>query len=77
MFAPFWSVMNGAPGEARSWLATRSIAYLKLAAVTGSPSLKWKPLRTKNVHVLPSRDTVYPDATSGTSRVPACAARSG
>jgi hypothetical protein len=32
---PFGSVMNAAPGEARSLFATRLIAYLKLAAVTG------------------------------------------
>jgi hypothetical protein len=40
MSAPLAAVMNGAAGEARSWFATRSIAYLKLAAVTGRPSLK-------------------------------------
>lgn len=57
MFVPFGSVMNGAAGEARSWLAARSIAYAKLLAVTGEPSLKRKPRRTTNVHVRPSRET--------------------
>ena len=41
--------MNCAPGDARSWFATRSIAYAKFRAVTGVPSLKRKPLRMKNV----------------------------
>ncbi len=45
----FWSVMNCAPGELRSLFATRLIAYLKLAAVTGVPSLKRNPFRMKNV----------------------------
>ena len=51
MFVPFSSVMNAAPGAARSWFATRSIAYLKFFAVTGVPSLNRKPLRMKNVYV--------------------------
>ena len=49
MLVPFESVMNCAPGEARSWFATRSIAYLKLFAVTGAPLLKRNPLRIVNV----------------------------
>jgi hypothetical protein len=49
MFVPFGSVMNPAAGEARSWFAARSIAYLKFLAVTGVPSLNRNPLRMKNV----------------------------
>src|SRR3954454_18740569 len=47
MLVPFGSVMNCAPGDARSLFATRSIAYLKLFAVTLPPSLNRKPLRMK------------------------------
>ena len=46
---PLGSVMNCAPGEARSWFAVRSIAYSKFRAVTGVPSLNRKPFRMKNV----------------------------
>ena len=49
MFVAFGSVMYCAAGEARSWFAARSIAYWKLFAVTGVPSLKRKPLRIVNV----------------------------
>jgi hypothetical protein len=49
MFVPVGSVIHCAPGDARSWLATRSIAYAKFRAVTGVPSLNRKPLRMKNV----------------------------
>ena len=49
MFVPFGSVMNCAPGDWRSWFATRSKAYLKLFAVTRVPSLNRKPGRMKNV----------------------------
>ena len=49
MSTPVGLVMNCAPGEARSWFAARSIAYLKLRAVTGVPSLNRKPLRMKKV----------------------------
>ena len=49
MFVPFASVMNAAPGEARSWLATRLIAILKLFAVTLVPSLNLKPFRIVKV----------------------------
>ena len=37
MFVPALSVMNCAPGEARSLLSVRLMAYLKLFAVTGAP----------------------------------------
>jgi hypothetical protein len=67
---PFGSAMNCAPGDARSWFATLSIAYAKLLAVTGVPSLKRKPLRRKNVYVLPRFEIATRDATSGTSRLP-------
>src|SRR6266571_9384153 len=62
---PFGSVMNWAPGDARSLFATRSIAYAKLFAVTGVPSLNRKPFRMRNVYVLPPFETVKPEAASG------------
>jgi hypothetical protein len=77
MLVPFGSVMNCAPGEARSLLAVRSMANLKFAAVTGLPSLKRKPFRSVNVYTLPLRDTVNFDATSGFSCVPTAPALSG
>ena len=43
-------VTNCAAGDASAGLRTRSNAYLKLAAVTGVPSLNRKPLRRKNVY---------------------------
>src|SRR4029450_1232974 len=59
MFVALGSVMNCAPGELRSWFATRSIAYAKFRAVTGVPSLKRKPLRTsERVALAPVRDLV-------------------
>src|SRR6476646_1077364 len=58
MFVPVGSVMNCAPGDARSWLAVRLMAYLKLAAVTGVPSLNLKPFRMKNVYLFPPFETV-------------------
>ena len=77
MFVPLGSVMNCAPGEARSLFATRSIAYLKFFADTADPSLNLKPLRMVNVYTLPLFDTVNLDATSGTSFVPTGPALSG
>ncbi len=74
---PFGSVMNCAPGEPRSWFATRLIAYLKLDAVTRVPSLKRKPFRMKKVYVVPPFDTLNLDATSGTSLAPFGPLRSG
>ena len=71
MFVPVGSVMNCAPGEARSLFATRLIAYLKLFAVTGVPSLNLKPFRIVKVYRLPLLETVNFDATSGTSLLPA------
>jgi hypothetical protein len=71
MFVPVGSVMNGAPGEARSWFAVRSIAYLKFFAVTLLPSLKTKPGRIVKVYTLPLPDTVNFEATSGISLLPA------
>jgi hypothetical protein len=77
MLVPFSSVMNCAPGEARSLFATRLIAYLKLAGVTGVPSLNFQPFRTKNVYLLPPFEMRTFEATSGTSLVPATPALSG
>ena len=71
MFVPLASVMNGAPGEARSWFAVRSMARLKFFAVTFEPSLKRKPGRIVNVYLRPLFDTVNFEATSGTSLLPA------
>ena len=71
MFVPLESVMNGAPGEARSWFAVRSMAYLKFLAVTLVPSLKTKPGRIVKVYTLPFFDTVNFEATSGISLLPA------
>ena len=65
MFVPLESVMNGAPGEARSWFAVRSMAYLSCFAVTLAPSLKTKPGRIVKVYTLPFFDTVNFEATSG------------
>src|SRR5215831_4716563 len=70
MFTPFGSVMKAAPGDARSLFAVRSIAYAKLFAVTGEPSLKRKFLRRKNVYLRPSFEIATRDATSGTSLLP-------
>ena len=58
--------------------SVRSIARANALARTGAPSLKRKPLRSVNVHVLPSRDTRgYAAATSGTSRYPSGGGLSG
>ena len=77
ILVPFPSMMNEAPGEASSGFATRLIAYLKLDAVTGVPSLNLKPFLMKNVYVLPWFETVNLDATSGSSLNPIGAFRSG
>ena len=77
MFVPVGSVMNCAPGDARSLLAVRLMAYLKLFAVTAVPSLNLKPFRMKNVYLLPPFETVNLEATSGTSLLPAGPALSG
>src|SRR3954454_12870259 len=77
MLVPFGSVMNGAPGEARALFAVRSIARLKLAAVTLAPSLNLKPGRMKNVYFRPLFETVNLEATSGTSLLPAGPCLSG
>ena len=71
MFVPVGSVMNCAPGDARSWLAVRLMANLKLFAVTAVPSLNLKPFRMVNVYFLPPFETVKFEATSGTSLLPA------
>ena len=71
MSVPFGSVMNCAPGEARSWFAVRLMAYLKLFAVTGLPSLNLKPFRMVKVYFLPLLETANFEATSGTSLEPA------
>ena len=77
MFVPLGSMMNGAPGEARSWFAVRSIAYLKFVAVTLAPSLKTKPGRIVKVYTRPLFDTVNFEATSGISLLPAGPCLSG
>ncbi len=77
MLVPFGSVMNGRPGEARSLFAVRLIAYLKLFAVTGLPSLNLKPFRIVNVYRFPLLETVKFEATSGTSFAPAGPGLSG
>src|SRR5262245_8243886 len=71
MFVPVGSVMNCAPGDARSLLAVRLMAYLKLFAVTAVPSLNLKPFRIVNVYLLPPFETLKLEATSGTSLLPA------
>ena len=71
MLVPVGSVMNCAPGEARSWFAMRLMAYLKLFAVTALPSLNLKPFRIVKVYFLPPFATVNFEATSGTSLEPA------
>ena len=77
MLVPFGSVMNVEPGEASALLAVRLIAYLKLFAVTGLPSLNLKPFRIVKVYLLPPFETVKFEATSGTSFAPAGPCRSG
>jgi hypothetical protein len=77
MFVPFGSVMKAAPGEASCLFAVLSIAYAKLRALTGEPSLKRRPLRMTNVYVLPRLERAKLCAASRTKRVPARSARSG
>src|SRR5262245_33452047 len=76
--APTTSCRKAIAGEAWRGSAARSIARLNDAAVTAEPSLKRRPLRTRNVYVLPSRETVgRVAAASGMRRVPAAPGRSG
>ena len=58
------------PATRAQGFVARSNAYLKLAAVTGAPSLNRKPLRRKNVYRVPPFETVNREATSGTSLPP-------
>jgi hypothetical protein len=53
-----WTAMNGAAGDCIDGFSTRLIASAKLCAVTRSPVLNLKLLRTVNVYVLPSAETV-------------------
>src|SRR4051812_26447567 len=76
--APTMSWTYWVQGDLATGASTRSIAWAKLLAVTGSPVAKRMPRRIRKVYVRPSRETVgYPAAASGTMRVPSGGARSG
>ena len=76
--APSRSTSCVAQGDRICGASTRLMARSNALARTGLPSLNRRPLRTVNVYVLPSRETVGgPVAASGTRRNDSGAGLSG